>query len=88
MVEFDDYNGDYFFEQEENWLEYQSIIDSYDAPTSQEKDSSYNIFTLEQALSTINEIANVNSSLSITAERANKALKELIATYTRSMNGE
>lgn len=88
MVEFDDYNGDYFFEQEENWLEYQSIIDSYETPTPQEKDFSYNIFTLEQALSAINEIANVNSSLSITAERANKALKELIAIYTKSMNGE
>lgn len=88
MIEFDDYNGDYFFEQEENWLEYQSIIDSYDEPTSQEKDSSYNIFTLEQALSTVNEIANVNGSLSIAAERANKALEELINTYTKTMNGE
>lgn len=88
MVEFDDYNGDYFFEQEENWLEYQSIIDNYDEPTPQEKDSSYNIFTLEQALSTINEIARVNGSLTIAAERATKALEELITTYTRSMNGE
>lgn len=88
MVEFDDYNGDYFFEQEENWLEYQSIIDNYDEPTPQEKDSSYNIFTLEQALSTVNEIARVNGSLSIAAERATKALEELITTYTRNMNGE
>lgn len=87
MLENDDYNGEYFFNKEAEWDLYQSILETYDEPSEKDKDISYNIFSLEQAISTINELANTFSELSITAEQAIKNIEDFINVYTK-LNGE
>lgn len=84
MVEIDDYCGDYFFNGEEEWLEYQSLLGDYNEPTSEEKAIGYNIFTLEQAISVINEIANEAHELSIPAESSIKTLRNFLKIYSET----
>ena len=81
--EFDDYNQEYFFNKEDEWIEYQNILNDWDEPTPQEKDFSYNIFTLEQALSVINDISNSFYSLGFSCEEIKRSLEKLIEDYTR-----
>lgn len=88
MIEIDDYNGDYFFEKEEEWLTYESILEDYDSPGESDKDSAYNIFSLEQALSVVNELSNDSKELSIVGERVNEAMNDFIKMYTRISEDE
>lgn len=85
--ELDDYNQEYFFNKEDEWIEYQNLLNDWDEPTPQEKDFSYNIFTLEQALSVINDISNSisnsASSLGLSCEETKRSLEKFIEDYTR-----
>ena len=88
-MEIDDYNSEFFFEQEDNWETYQDLFyDEDEGLTPQEKDSSYNIFTLEQALIAIKDMSKTVSSLGCAAEEAAKKIEEFITLYTEYMNGE
>ena len=88
MLEIDDYNSEQFFTMQDNWEEYQNIMDEWEEPTPQEKDFSSNIFTLEQAISVINELGNKFSTISITAEQAIGAMQKIIDIYTEYEEGE
>ena len=86
-MEIDDYNSEFFFEQEDNWETYQDLFYD-DELTPQEKDSSYNIFTLEQAIIAIKDMSKSVYSLGCTAEEAIKRIEDFMKLYTECMNGE
>lgn len=81
--EIDDYNQEYFYNLEKDMEEYQSIMDEWEEPLPKEKDMSYNIFTLEQAISTINDIANITKDMQVAAHSAINAIDNFIKVYTR-----
>lgn len=89
MLDIDDYNSEFFFEQEDNWETYQDLFyDEDEGLTLQEKDFSYDIFTLEQAIIAIKDMGKAFSSLGCTAEEVAKRIEEFIKLYTKYMDGE
>ena len=86
MIEIDDYNSEYFFEGENELEEYHSILDSSDyySPNDDDRDFSYNIFTLEQANNVLNELGNKNVDLGVAAHSATNAINHFIKIYTES----
>ena len=82
MIEIDDYSGEYFFNKERELEEYSSILDSFESPVEDEKYSAYNIFILEQAISTIHDIESHIADMSVHAENACKSIENFIKIYT------
>ena len=83
LTEIDDYNGEYFFNKEYELEEYTSILDTFESPVNEEeKDSAYNIFILEQAISTIHDIENQVIDMGVHAESTCKAIEKFIEIYT------
>lgn len=87
-LEIDDYNQEQFYELENNWDEYKSIIEEWTEPTPQDKDMTYNIFTMEQAVSAIQELSNICDSLRVPANNAINMIEEFIKQYTAHYNRE
>ena len=86
--EIDDYNDEFFFEQEDDWKQYQDLFFEEDELTPRERDFSYNIFTLEQAITTIKDIGKSITALGWAAEEAAQKLESFVKFYTECMNGE
>lgn len=81
--EIDDYNSEYFFNKEYELEEYNSILDTFDSSMrEEEKDSAYNIFILEQAISTIHDIEHQVADMSVHAENACRSIEKFIEIYT------
>lgn len=85
-TEINDYNQEHFYELEENWDEYKSIIEEWTEPTPQDKDMTYNIFTIEQAISAIKELGNIFDNLSVSANNAVVAIEDFTRQYTELYN--
>lgn len=85
-LEIEDYDQESFFELEDNWDEYKSIIEEWTEPTPQEKDLSYNIFTLEQAASTINELSKKYLELALIGNSTYNEINDFIKQYTELSN--
>ena len=83
-LEIEDYGQEQFFEMEENWDEYESIIQEWVEPSPKDKDLSYNIFTLEQAISTINELGKASGELTVAANSAVKNIDNFIKIYSEA----
>lgn len=82
MVEYDDYNSEYFFDKEYELEEYDSILEELYEPAPEDQDFAYNIFLLEQTNTLIKEIGEKSSNLRVSAGAAQKALQDLIYLYT------
>lgn len=82
----DDYNADYFFQGEEDWITYNDFrdyADEVEMMTKEEEDFVYNILTFEQTISTLEEFKNNFGQISIKASAAIDALNDFIDTYTK-----
>lgn len=80
--EIDDYNQEYFYGLADEAEEYSSIMEDWDEPSPREKDMSYNIFTLEQIISILNELADNYDKIKVSAHRAAEAIDDFIKQYT------
>lgn len=82
----DDYNADYFFQGEEDWITYNDFrgyADEVEMMTKEEEDFVYNILTFEQTISTLEELKNSFGQISIKASTAIDALNDFIDIYTK-----
>lgn len=83
MLEIEDYTGEYFFDAEDKWLEYDSILDDLDDYSDQDKEMTYNVFSLEQAISVLRQVGESYNDLRISAENAIAAIENFINDYTK-----
>lgn len=82
----DDYNADYFFQGEEDWITYNDFrdyADEVEMMTKEEEDFVYNILTFEQTISTLEEFKNNFGQIGIKASAAINALNDFINIYTK-----
>lgn len=83
MLEIEDYTGEYFFDAEDKWIEYDSILNDLDDYSEQDKEMTYNIFSLEQAISVLRQLSGSYDGLRMSAEKAIAAIENFINDYTK-----
>lgn len=89
MFEIDDYNSEYFFELEDTWDNYDTILDELENNISeQDKKFAYDIFSLEEALSLLRQLGDECAILKFSADTATAALEKFINDYTKCYEGD
>ena len=84
MLEVSDYNSEYFFDKEYELEQYNSILENFEEPSEEEKDYAYDIFTLEQAVSTLNTLSKSLTDIGVHADAAKKDLEKFIEIYSEN----
>lgn len=81
MLEIEDYTGDYFFLESEDLEEYNDIVEQIN---EEEEKFAYDIFTLQQSLSTLKEFKNHFGKVGEKATVAISAIEDFIEVYTEN----